>query len=95
MARKKSQPNDSTAGFPKRTRTDILPRSLPPLAVRRELAAALFDLSPTKFDQLVADSRMPKPKKVDGRVIWSVRKLEIAFDALPEEDSNKNEWDER
>lgn len=37
------------------------------------------------FDQMVADGRMPKPKKVDGRVIWDRLQIEGAFTDLPEE----------
>ena len=43
-------------------------------------------VSATKFDELVADGRMPKPKQIDGRKVWDVRKLDLAFDALPDED---------
>jgi hypothetical protein len=34
---------------------------------------------------MVADGRMPRPKRVDGRVIWDRFKLEGAFTDLPEE----------
>ena len=37
------------------------------------------------FDQMVADGRMPKPKKVDGRVIWDRLQIEGAFTDLPED----------
>src|SRR3569833_3188535 len=33
-------------------------------------AAAYIGISPGKFDQLVADGRMPKAKKIDGRKVW-------------------------
>lgn len=39
----------------------------------------------TKFDEMVADRRMPRPKRVDGRVIWDRLKIEAAFTDLPEE----------
>jgi hypothetical protein len=32
----------------------------------------------TKFDEMVADGRMPRPKRVDGRVIWDRLKIEAA-----------------
>jgi hypothetical protein len=39
-------------------------------------------VSPRKFDELVADGRMPKAIKVDGRSIWDRRGLDQSFDAL-------------
>lgn len=87
-------PDDSRQSLSrvKKPRGDILPRSLPPVGINREEAAAFVGFSPTKFDEMVADGRMPKPKRVDGRVVWSVRKLTMAFEALPD-DGDANEWD--
>jgi hypothetical protein len=34
---------------------------------------------------MVADGRMPKPKRVDGRVIWDRLRLDAAFSDLSEE----------
>lgn len=51
----------------RKRRQDILPLSLPPIGLSREVAAAFIDVSPTKFDQMVADGRMPKPKHIDAR----------------------------
>ncbi|MEQ8445762.1 MAG: hypothetical protein RIB57_07755 [Pelagibacterium sp.] len=69
-------------------RQDILPRSLPPIGLSREGAAAYIDVSPTKFDQMVADGRMPKPKKIDARRVWDRSKIERAFAALPGDDDD-------
>lgn len=74
-------------------KTDVLPRSLPPAGISRAEAAAFIGVSPTKFDEMVADSRMPGPKKIDGRTVWSVRKLTLAFEALPD-DTTRNGWDQ-
>jgi predicted DNA-binding transcriptional regulator AlpA len=41
----------------------------PPRGLSRQEAARYVGVGITKFDQMVADRRMPKPKKVDGRVI--------------------------
>jgi hypothetical protein len=30
-------------------------------------------VSPTAFDKLVADGRMPQPRRIDGRKIWDTR----------------------
>jgi hypothetical protein len=73
-------------------RGDVLPRSLPPLGVNRAEAAALIGVSATKFDEMVKDGRMPGAKKIDGRLVWSVRALTQAFDALPD-GSQGNPWD--
>ncbi|WP_276154541.1 MULTISPECIES: hypothetical protein [unclassified Sulfitobacter] len=52
-------------------------------------------MSATKFDEMVADGRMPKPKKVDARKIWDVRALDQAFDALPSDgETDHNPWDD-
>jgi excisionase family DNA binding protein len=68
-----------------RQRHPTLPLSLPPRGLAREQAAEYVGVSATKFDELVADGRMPGPKRVDGRVIWDRLKLDIAFAALPDE----------
>lgn len=60
--------------------------SYPPRGLRREDAARYVGVGLTKFDQMVADSRMPKPKKVDGRVVWDRIKLDAAFTDLPGDD---------
>ncbi|RWD64923.1 MAG: hypothetical protein EOS36_08805 [Mesorhizobium sp.] len=60
--------------------------SYPPRDLSREEAARYVGVGITKFDQMVADRRMPKPKKVDGRVIWDRLKLEAAFGELPGDD---------
>ena len=71
------------------------PRRLPlePLGLSREDAAAFIGLSPTKFDQLVSDGRMPNPRQADGRVLWSRLDLIDAFDALPQRAARVNPID--
>jgi predicted DNA-binding transcriptional regulator AlpA len=61
--------------------------------LRREDAAFYIDVSPTKFDELVADGRMPKPCRIDGCVRWDIRKLDMAADLLsdPEEAAHGRE----
>jgi predicted DNA-binding transcriptional regulator AlpA len=51
----------------------------------RDEAARYIGVGATKFDEMVADRRMPRPKRVDGRVIWDRLKIEAAFTDLPEE----------
>jgi excisionase family DNA binding protein len=51
----------------------------------RDEAARYIGVGVTKFDEMVADGRMPKPKRVDGRVIWDRLRVEAAFTDLPDE----------
>ena len=68
-------------------RKSVLPLSLPPRGLSRVEAAEYIGVSATKFDQMVADRRMPKPKRIDGRVVWDRLQLDTAFAALPNEGS--------
>jgi hypothetical protein len=53
-------------------------------------------VSPGKFDQMLADGRMPIPRRIDGRKVWDIRDLDMAFDALPKEDiPSGGSWDDR
>lgn len=58
-------------------------------------AAGYIGISPTIFDRLVLAGEMPGPKRVGFRKIWDVRALDLAFEALPGEDSapETNDWD--
>jgi predicted DNA-binding transcriptional regulator AlpA len=49
----------------------------------REEAASFVGVSPTKFDEMVADGRMPEPRVIDNRVVWDVYELDEHFDRLP------------
>ena|ERR1700687_2490825 len=60
-------------------------RPVPRRGLSRVEAAMYIGVSASKFDELVADGRMPKPKRVDGRKLWDIRELDLAFDALGEE----------
>lgn len=66
---------------------EIRVQSQPRRGLRREEAAAYLGFSARKFDELVSDGRMPKPKRIDGVVVWDMLRLDSAFDALPEEGS--------
>jgi hypothetical protein len=63
-------------------RIGALPLGVVPRGLRREQAAQYLGVSPTKFDQMVADGRAPKPKHIDGCRVWDVRALDLAFDRL-------------
>lgn len=74
-------------------RIDILPVSLPPRGLSRSEAAAFVGVSPSLFDEMVRDGRMPPPKMINSRRVWDRVKIEAAFDALPET-TTSNPFDE-
>lgn len=67
--------------------TDVRPDPIayPPRGMSREVAARYVGVGATKFDEMVGDGRMPRPKRVDGRVIWDRLRLDAAFTDLPED----------
>jgi excisionase family DNA binding protein len=62
------------------------PLSYPPRGLSREEAARYVGVGTTKFDMMVADKRMPKPRKIDGRTVWDRVELDIAFSELPHQE---------
>lgn len=81
------------------TKQTALPAQLPPRLIGREAAAAYVCVSPTTFDQLVIDGRMPKPRQLtQHRKAWDVRELDVAVDNLPKEGESASNadfgWDE-
>jgi predicted DNA-binding transcriptional regulator AlpA len=76
-------------------RHSLLPPTLAPRGLSGPQAAAYIGVSYTKFLELVKDGRMPKPKRIDGRVVWDRLELDAAFAALTgDEESEANPWDE-
>ena len=71
-----------------------LPLSLVPRGLSRGQAAEYIGVGVTKFDDMVDDGRMPRPKRIDGRLVWDRVKLDAAFDELDDDIRPKNEWDE-
>jgi predicted DNA-binding transcriptional regulator AlpA len=73
------------------------PRSgLWPRGVPRLLASWYIGVSVSKFDQLVADGRMPKPVRIDGCVVYDIADLDAAFEtfkAMAQAPAEKNPWD--
>ena len=68
-------------------------RPVPRRGLSRDEAAMYIGISAGKFDALVADGRMPAPVKIDGRKIWDIRSIDLAFDALSRETPSANSWD--
>lgn len=72
-----------------------------PRGLSRQQAAAHIGVGETKFEQMVADGRMPQPRVIDGRVVWCVYELDEHFDRLPrrkqdgEMQPNHNPWSDQ
>ena len=79
----------------KRSSENILPQSLAPRGLSREQAAAYVGISPSLFDMLIKDGRMPTPKRINARTVWDRLQVDAAFAALPGNDETANPWDER
>lgn len=77
-----------------RNPVSCLPPSLAPRGLSRIQAAEYIGVGVTKFDEMVDDGRMPKPKRIDGRNVWDRIKLDEAFAALDDGSGPKNEWDD-
>jgi hypothetical protein len=56
-------------------------------------ATEYVGVSPSLFDEMVNDGRMPRPKVINSRRVWDIRQLDIAFNALPDIDTG-NPWDQ-
>jgi predicted DNA-binding transcriptional regulator AlpA len=75
-------------------RENILPTNLPPRGLSRVQSAAYLGVSPSLFDQLVADGRMPKPVRINSRVLWDRVQLDHAFAALSDRAKDSDDpWD--
>ena len=70
------------------------PRCPCPPGLSREQAAAYVGVSPSLFDMLIKDRRMPGPKRVNSRVVWDRLRLDLAFEALAETNAGTadDEW---
>lgn len=70
-----------------------VPFKIMPRGLSREEAAGYIGVGTTKFDEMVADGRMPPPKEIDNRRVWDRQRLDSKFEDLPDVDSNP--WDRR
>src|SRR5262245_18894189 len=64
------------------------PHGFPPRGLNRGDAERYIGVSERKFDALVAAGRMPRPVRIDGRLVWDVRELDRAFDDLKPTDDD-------
>lgn len=70
-----------------------LPSGALPRGLSRVQSAEYVGVSPSLFDEMVSDKRMPPPKCINRRTVWDRLKLDEAFAALPDKES-RNPWDE-
>jgi predicted DNA-binding transcriptional regulator AlpA len=71
-----------------------LPPTLAPRLISLDAAAAYVNVSPTKFDEMVRDGTMPRPKQLGGRrKAWDVRALDTAVDGLEDCHDDNDTWD--
>ena len=61
---------------------DIL--AIEPRGLNRIKSACYIGIGDGLYDQMVTDGRVSKPKHINARLVWDRRKLDEAFDALPE-----------
>jgi hypothetical protein len=64
----------------------------PRRGLSRAEAARFVGFSPTLFDEMVNDGRMPKPVEQDGEEVFDVIQLDLAFDRLSGGVNATNEW---
>ena len=74
------------------SRENVLPQSLAPRGLSRVQAAAYIGVSPTLFDEMVKDGRMPKPTRINARMVWDRVRLDVAFAALSDDGSEDDPW---
>jgi hypothetical protein len=65
--------------------------NISPRGLSRKEAADYIGVSPSLFDEMVKDCRMPPPKRINARTVWDVRQLDAAFDALPSDEDAGND----
>jgi excisionase family DNA binding protein len=72
-------------------------RPVPRRGLSRDEAAMYIGVSAAKFDEMIADGRMPAPRRIDGRKVWDMREVDMCFDDLPRADGATiaNSWDDR
>jgi predicted DNA-binding transcriptional regulator AlpA len=75
-----------------RERVGVLPGNLAPRGLSRVQAAAYIGVSPTLFDEMVKDGRMPQPTRINARTVWDRVKLDEAFAALSDTNNDDDPW---
>jgi len=66
-----------------------------PRGLSRKEAANYIGVSPSLFDEMVRDGRMPRPIRINSRTVWDIRELDDAFDGLKDNNEtapNDSDW---
>ncbi len=60
----------------------------------RIAASEYVGCSPRKFDAMVAEGNMPRPRLIGFKKVWDRVELDESFEALPRAGEQINDWDE-
>jgi hypothetical protein len=66
-------------------------RPVPRRGLSRTEAAMYLGISSSKFDELRKANRIAPPKVLDGRLIFTVERLDEFLDSLPDENQTPND----
>lgn len=79
-----------------RALSKIRASSLPRRGLSREEAAMYLGISGSTFDEMRELGQVDPPRLIKGRKLWDIRELDVAFDALPREDTPApaESWDD-
>lgn len=76
-----------------RARNQLHKPTGPRRGLRREDAAAYVGISPTLFDTMVAQGRLPMPIRFNSATVWDMWQLDLSFPGTPLADNdNSNPW---
>lgn len=67
--------------------------SYPPRGMSRELAARYIGVSPSLFDIMVRDGRMPPAKEINARRVWDRFAIDQCFEHLPGGSNPDDDWE--
>jgi predicted DNA-binding transcriptional regulator AlpA len=70
-----------------------LEQRITPRGLSRAEAARYIGVSPSLFDQMIKDGRMPQSIRINARVVWDRKELDEAFEALKDA-PEANPWDD-
>jgi predicted DNA-binding transcriptional regulator AlpA len=69
-----------------------LTMALPRRGLKLEDAAAYVGIGRSLFQVMVEDGRMPRPRRINARLVWDMRELDVAFDDLPVDGDKAGGW---
>ena len=69
-------------------RARLTPIALLPRGLSADEAARYIGVGRTKFDDLVQRGLMPRPKRIDGRIVFDRYAIDAAFSDLDDDRAN-------